>query len=196
MDGVGRTGRLRFRFSLRDQRRSARSHARPHRTQRRDAPALETFPQGPEEGRRPLNKLPNTTTGKTGDRSRVGPVLAAVGFMILLLAAFVSVWPGDFSPGEELISPGAKDIAVSQEDKAYPTSDRLRFAGGAEAVYVYLMVEDFATYENLGARVGRTSRVSALGRLLGGGGALVVSNEGEERLSVVYGGGGCGGEVC
>jgi hypothetical protein len=86
-----------------------------------------------------------------------------------------------------LISPGAKDIAVSQEDKVYPTSDRLRFGGGAEVVYVYLRVEDFATYEDLEARVGRTSRVSALGRLFGGRGELVVSKEGEERLSVTYG---------
>ena len=109
--------------------------------------------------------------------------------MILLLVAVVFVWPGDFSLGEELISPGAKDIAVSQEDKVYPTSDRLRFDGGAEVVYVYLRVEDFATYEDLEARVERTSRVSALGRLLGGGGGeLVVSKEGEERLSVAYGG--------
>jgi hypothetical protein len=86
-----------------------------------------------------------------------------------------------------LISPGAKDIAVSQEDKVYPTSDRLRFGGGAEVVYVYLRVEDFAAYEDLEARVGRTSRVSALGRLFGGGGEHVVSKEGEERLSVTYG---------
>jgi hypothetical protein len=86
-----------------------------------------------------------------------------------------------------LISSGAKDIAVSQEDKVYPTSDRLSFDGGPEVVYVYLRVEDIATYEDLEARVGRTSRVSALGRLLGGGG-LVVSKEGEERLSVTYGG--------
>jgi hypothetical protein len=105
-----------------------------------------------------------------------------------LLAAVVSVWPGDFSPGEELISPGAKDIAVSQEDKVYPTSDRLRFDGAPEVVYVYLRVEDFATYEDLEARVGRTSRVSALGRLLGGGGELVVSRVGKERLNVTYGG--------
>ena len=63
-------------------------------------------------------------------RYRVGPVLAAVCLGVLLLAAVVSLWPGDFSPGEELISPGAKDIAVSQEDKVYPTSDRLRFDGG------------------------------------------------------------------
>jgi hypothetical protein len=106
----------------------------------------------------------------------------------LLLAAVASVWPGGFSPGEELISPGAKDIAVSQEDKVYPASDRLRFDRGPEVVYVYLRVEDFATYEDLEARVGRTSRVSALGRLFGGGGDLVVSKEGEERLSVTYGG--------
>jgi hypothetical protein len=104
-----------------------------------------------------------------------------------LLAAVVSLWPGNFSPGEELISPGARDIAVSQEDKAYPASDRLRFGGGAEVVYVYLRVEDFTAYEDLEARVGRTSRVSTLGRLFGGGGDLVVSKEGEERLSVTYG---------
>jgi len=114
-------------------------------------------------------------------------VLAAVCFGVLSLAAVVSVWPGDFSPGEELISPGAKDIAVSQEDKVYPTSDRLRFDEGPEVVYVYLRVEDFATYEDLQARVGRASRVSAFGRLLDGGGELVVSKEGKERLSVTYG---------
>jgi hypothetical protein len=113
-------------------------------------------------------------------------VLAAVCLGVLLLAAVVSVWPGGFSPGEELISPGAQDIAVSQEDKVYPTTDRLRFDGGPEVVYVYLRVEDFATYEDLEARVARTSRVSALGRLFGGG-ELVVSKEGEERLSVTYG---------
>jgi hypothetical protein len=114
-------------------------------------------------------------------------VLGAVCFGVLLLAAVVSLRPADFSPGEELISPGAKDIAVSQEDRVYPTSDRLRFVGGPEAVYVYLRVEDFATYEDLEARVGRTSRVSALGRLFGGGGGLVVSKEGEERLGVTHG---------
>ena len=115
-------------------------------------------------------------------------MLAAVCFGVLLLAAVLSVWQEDFSPGEELISPGAKDIAVSKEDEVYPTSDRLRFDEGPEVVYVYLRVEDFATYEDLEARVGRTSRVSALGRVLGGGGGeLVVSKEGEERITVTYG---------
>ncbi len=105
-----------------------------------------------------------------------------------MLAAVVSLWPGDFSPGEEMISPGAEDIAVSQEDTLYPTSDRLRFEGEPVVVYVYLRVENLTTYEDLEARVGRTSRVSALGRLLGGGGELVVSKAGEERLRVTYGG--------
>ena len=104
-----------------------------------------------------------------------------------MLATVLSVWAGDFSPGEELISSGAKDIAVSQEDMVYPTSDRLRLDGGPEVVYVYLRVEDLATYEDLEARVGRKSRVSAFGRLLDGGGELVVSKEGKERLSVTYG---------
>jgi len=106
----------------------------------------------------------------------------------LLLAAVVSLWPDDFSPGEELVSPGAEDIAVSREDTVYPTSDRLRFEEGAEVVYVYLRVEDLATYDDLEARVGRASRTSALGRLLGKGGELVVEAEGEERLAVSYGG--------
>jgi hypothetical protein len=115
-------------------------------------------------------------------------VLAAVCLGGLLLFAIVFLWPGEFSPGEELLSPGAEDIAVSQEDTMYPTSDRLRFDGGPEVVYVYLRVENIATYEDLEARVGRTSRVSIPGRLLGGGSGLVISEEGEERLSVTYGG--------
>jgi hypothetical protein len=135
-----------------------------------------------------VNKLPSTTTGKAGDRYRIGPVVVAVCFGILLLAAFVILRPGSFSPGEELVSPGAEDIAVSQEDTLYPTSDTLRFDGGAEVVYFYVRVENLTAYEDLEARIGRTSRVSALGRLLGGDGDLIVSKEGEERLSVTYGG--------
>jgi hypothetical protein len=115
-------------------------------------------------------------------------VLVAVCFAVVMLSAVVSLWPEDFSPGEELVSPGAQDIAVSREDTMYPTSDRLWFDGGTEAVYVYLRVENLATYGDLEARVGRTSRNSALGRLLGGGDELVVAEEGEERLAVSSGG--------
>jgi hypothetical protein len=109
-----------------------------------------------------------------------------------LLAGIVSLWPRGFTPGEDLISPGAQDIAVSREDTMYPVSDRLRFDGGVEKIYVYLRVENLATYGDLEASVQRTSRTSALGRLLGGGGELVVENEGEERLAVSSGGGASG----
>ena len=74
----------------------------------------------------------------------------------------------------------------------YPASDRLRFDGGVEEIYVYLRVENLATYGDLEAGVERTSRTSALGRLLGGGGELVVENGGEERLAVSSGGGASG----
>src|SRR5215204_668256 len=161
MDGVGNTGRFRLRHPLRYQRRSARPHPRPLHAQRRHAPALEALPQGPEEGW-PLNKLPNTTTGRKGGRYRVGPALLAVCFAVLLLAGVVSLWPAGFTPGEDLVSPGAQDIAVSREDTMYPASDRLRFDGGVEEIYVYLRVENLATYGDLEAGVERTSRTSAL----------------------------------
>jgi hypothetical protein len=147
---------------------------------------METLPQGRNEGQRPLNRLPDTTTGKA--KGRFGLVLVAVCIGVVLLWAVVTFWPDNFSPGEELVSPGAEDIAVSREDTVYPTSDTLRFDGGAEVVYVYLRVEDLATYDDLEARVWRTSRTSALGRLIGGGRELVVEAEGEERLAVSYGG--------
>jgi hypothetical protein len=148
---------------------------------------METLPRGREEGW-PLNRLPNTTTGKTSERYRVNLALVALCLAVLLLAGVLSLSPGGFSPGEDLVAPGAADIAVSQKDTMYPTSDRLRFDGGAEDIYVYLRVENLATYGDLGASVERTSRTSALGRLLGGGGELVVENEGEERLAVSSGG--------
>ena len=115
-------------------------------------------------------------------------MLAVVCSLVLLVSAVVSFWPGDFSPGEELVSPGAEDIAVSQEDTVYPTSDRLRFDGGTRVINVYLRVEDLANYGDLEASVGCTSRTSVLGRLLGGGDQLVIVKEGEERLAVSNGG--------
>ena len=67
-----------------------------------------------------------------------------------------------------MILPGARDIAVSTEDTAYPISDYLRFDGRPEVVYVYLRVEDLTAHGHLEARVERTARTSVIGRLLGG----------------------------
>jgi hypothetical protein len=132
-----------------------------------------------------MNFLPDTT--KTGDRRPVGPVLAAACLVLLSVGVVLSLGAGGFSPGEELISPGAEDIAASPEDATYPSSDRLRFTGAPAVVYVYLRVEDLATGGDLGARVERTSRTSAIGRLFGGSGLRVV-DEDEERLGASGGG--------
>ena len=105
---------------------------------------------------------------------------------MVLLAAVVSLWPDGFSPGEALISPGAQDIAVSQEDTAYPSSDALRFDERPEVVYVYVRVEDLAE-SDLGARVGRTAKDSVLGRMMGDGGIRVVDRS-EEPLGLTGGG--------
>jgi hypothetical protein len=110
-------------------------------------------------------------------------VLAALGLGVVLLAAAVSLWPDNFSPGEDLISPGAQDVAVSREDTTYPSSDALRFDERPEAVFVYLRVEDLDGGDDLGARVGRTAKDSVVGRLLGDGGLRVVDRS-EEPLGV------------
>ncbi len=101
-------------------------------------------------------------------------MLAAVGLGVVLLATVVSVWPADFSPGEVLISPGAKDIAVSREETTYPDSDALRFDERPEVVYVYLRLEDLPTDGDFEARVVRTARASVIGRLTGVGGLRVM----------------------
>jgi len=130
-----------------------------------------------------LRAFPDTTTGKAPDRSFGGPVLAAVGLGVVLVAAVVSVWPGDFSPGERLISPGAKDIAVSRQDTSYPGSETLRFDERPEVVYVYLRVEDLPADDDFEARVVRTARDSVVGSLFGDRGVRLVE-ETEKPLGV------------
>jgi hypothetical protein len=112
-------------------------------------------------------------------------VLAAIGLVVILLAA-PWLWPDDFSPGESLISPGARDIAVSRQDATYPNTDALRFDESPEVVYVYVRVEDFAEGD-LEATVGRTAKDSVVGRIVGDGGLRVVDRS-EEPLGVSGGG--------
>jgi hypothetical protein len=126
-----------------------------------------------------VKAFPDTTTVKPENRRRLGPVLGAVCSGVLLLAAVAFLWPADFSPGEEMVSRGAEDIAVSREDVTYPSSDSLRFGGSPEVVYVYMRVEDLDSRGDFGAAVGRTARTSIAGRLLGGGGLRVVDSSGE-----------------
>ena len=129
-----------------------------------------------------MKAFPDTTTGKGSQRPTRVPVLAAVGFGVVLLAAALWLWPDNFSPGETLPSSGVRDIAVSRKDTTYPSSDALRFDGRPEVVFVYLRVEDLdgAGFE---AWVGRSARDSVVGRLIGEGGLRVVDRS-EEPLGV------------
>jgi len=133
-----------------------------------------------------VKAFPDTTTDKGGGRHSPVPVLAAAGLGVVLLVAVVSLWPDNFSPGESLISPGAQDIAVSREDTTYPKTDDLRFDERPEVVYVYLRVEDLAEGD-LEARAERSAKDSVLGRVIGGGGLLVVDRS-EDPLGVSGGG--------
>jgi hypothetical protein len=120
-----------------------------------------------------LKAFPDTTTDKGGGRPSRAPMLAAVGLGVVMVAVAVSLWPDNFSPGETLISPGARDIAVSREDTTYPDSDALRFDQRPEAVYVYVRVEDLDEGD-LEARAGRTAKDSVLDLVMGDGGIRVV----------------------
>jgi hypothetical protein len=133
-----------------------------------------------------LKAFPDTTTDKGAERPSRGPVLAAAGLGVVLLAAVLWLWPDNFSPGEALTSPGAQDIAVSREDTTYPNTDALRFDEKPDVVYVYLRVEDLDEGD-LEATVGRTAKDSVVGRLIGDGGLRVVDRS-EEPLSVSGGG--------
>jgi hypothetical protein len=135
-----------------------------------------------------LKAFPDTTTDKGAERPSRGPVLAAAGLGVVLLAAVLWLWPDNFSPGEALTSPGAQDIAVSREDTTYPNTDALRFHERPEVVYVYLRVEDLDEGD-LEATVGRTAKDSVVGRLIGGDGGLRVVDRSEEPLGM------SGGEV-
>ena len=133
-----------------------------------------------------MKAFPDTTTDKGAERPSRGPVLAAAGLGVVLLAAVLWLWPDNFSPGEALPSPGAPDIAVSREDTTYPNTDALRFDVRPEVVYVYLRVEDLDEGD-LEARVGRTAKDSVVGRLISDGGLRVVDRS-EEPLGMSGGG--------
>lgn len=105
----------------------------------------------------------------------------------LLLVATLVLGHGGFTPGEELVSPAAADIAASTQDTTYPRSDTRRFEGRPGVVYVYLRVEDLPARADLKARVERASRTSVLSRLFGGTGLSLV-NEEEKPLGASGGG--------
>ncbi len=135
------------------------------------------------------NYLPSTTHKRASRGSwRMYSILVLILAGLALLIWLLSIGL-KFEPGEKLAAQGVRDIAVSERDTLYPSSDVLRFAERPQAVHVYVAVDGLNSGTKLSARVERSGRGSLLSRLFSGAGAaLEAVDENEEQLSPSSGG--------
>ena len=126
--------------------------------------------------------LPNTTTKGTRRRWPLY-VLVAAALVALALGVEAFLRAEDFSPGEDIVSPGIRDITVSAENSLYPPPDEGRFQGGAETVFVYLSVEGLPIGEDMEARVEREESGSMFYLLFSPGPGIELLDEQEDQLS-------------
>lgn len=125
--------------------------------------------------------LPDTATKGASRRwSLYALVAAALAALALGVEAFLRV--ESFSPGEEIISPGVKDVAVSAEDSLYPPPDTSYFEARPDSVFVYLSIEGLPSGEDMEARVQRTESGSVFSLFFGGDAGLEVLDEQEDHL--------------
>jgi hypothetical protein len=129
-----------------------------------------------------MTVLPNTTTREVVRRWPLY-VLVAAALIALALGVEAFLRVENFSPGEQIISPGIRDIAVSAEDSLYPPADTGRFDGRPEAVFVYLSVESLPSGEDMEARVKRVESGSIFSRFFGREAGLEALDEQEDHLS-------------
>ena len=128
-----------------------------------------------------MSVLPNTTTKGAGRRWPLY-VLVAVALTALALGIEAFLRTENFLPGEEISSPGIRDVVVSGEDSLYPPPDTSRFDEPTETIYVYLSVEDLPGAEDLEARVERVGSASVLSLLFDRGAGIEVVDEQEDQL--------------
>ena len=131
-----------------------------------------------------MTALPNTTTSK-GATARRWPLYVLVAAVLVALALGVEAFlrAENFSPGEEIISPSIRDIAVSAENSLYPPPDTSRFEGRPETIFVYLSVEGLPSGEEMEARVERAGSGSMFSLFFGQGAGLEALDEQEDHLS-------------
>ncbi len=134
-----------------------------------------------------MNVLPNTATKKGVSPkgvSRRWPLytLVAAALAALALSAEAFLRAENFSPGEEIFSPGIQDVAVSDQNSLYPPPDTGRFEERPRTVFVYLSVEDLPSGEDMEARVERVESGSAFALFFGQGVGLEALDEQEDHL--------------
>ncbi|WP_166396845.1 hypothetical protein [Rubrobacter marinus] len=134
-----------------------------------------------------MTALPNTKTRGAGRRWPLF-VLVAVALVALWLVVEAFLRAENFTPGEEIVSPSVRDVAVSAENRLYPPPDVNYFGERPETVYVYLSVEDLPTGEDMRAEVRRSGSGSALSLFFGEDGGIRAVDEQEDQLSSGEGG--------
>jgi hypothetical protein len=130
-----------------------------------------------------MTALPNTTSSKEAGRRWPLYVLVAVVLVALTLGVEAFLRAENFSPGEEIVSPSIRDIAVSAENSLYPPPDTSRFEERPETIFVYLGVEGLPSGEDMEARVERAGSGSIFSLFFGQGAGLEVLDEQEDHLS-------------
>jgi hypothetical protein len=134
-----------------------------------------------------MSVLPNTTT-KGADRRWPLYVLVAVALAALALGAEAFLRAENFLPGEEISSPGIRDVIVSSENSLYPPPDTAHFEEPPETIFVYLSVEELPDVENMEARVERAGSGSVFSLIFDQGAGIEVLDEQEDQLSTVENG--------
>jgi hypothetical protein len=128
-----------------------------------------------------MSVLPNTTT-KRADRRWPLYALVAVALLGLALGIEAFLRAESFSPGEEISSPGIRDVTLSAENSLYPPPDTSRFEGPPETIFVYLSVEDLPNVEDMEARFQRVGSGSVFSLLFGPGVGIEALDEQEDQL--------------
>ena len=112
-----------------------------------------------------VNRIPRTGISKP-PRERPAWLVLALSLAGVLLLAWVLFGGRGFEAEESLNAPGIKEVVVSDQNTAYPSSDVLRFSERPPVVYVYVSVDGLPAEGDLEARVERSARGSLLSRLL------------------------------
>lgn len=127
-----------------------------------------------------MSVLPNTTTKGANRR---WPLYALVAVVLVGLALGIEAFlrAESFSPGEEISSPGIRDMTVSAQNSLYPPPDTSRFEEPPETIFVYLSVEDLPGVEDMEARFERVGSGSVFS-LFGPGVGIEALDEQEDQL--------------